>query len=114
MDAGPDRVLNLRATVRAEDSGEHEGVEGGMEMVQRCRLDDSLGARMVGGRERGVEEARLGSRKLQSGLADRAKPESGARRRVWPRAHPAHASGHAPRELFDRLVAHGCEERIAV
>jgi hypothetical protein len=33
---------------------------------------------------------------------------------VRPRAHVAHAIGHASRELSDRLVADGRQERVAV
>jgi hypothetical protein len=103
MDAGPDRVLDVRPTARGEDSSADEIVEGRLQMVQRCRLVGFLTRTIVGGRrERGVEEAWFGSRELQVGLANRPEAESGAGRRVWPGAHLAHASGHAARELSPR------------
>src|SRR3954451_18326475 len=70
VDAGPDRVLEVRATVRGEESGANEVVESRLQMAQRCRLVGLRTGRMVGGRERSVEQARLGSRELEIGLSD--------------------------------------------
>ena len=69
---------------------------------------------MVGGRERSVEEAWLGARELEVGLADRPEPQPGACRRVRARAYLAYAIGHASSELSDRLVTDGREERGTV
>src|SRR4051794_22388667 len=70
--------------------------------------------RMVGGRKCGVEEAWLGARELEVGVADRSEPKPGACRRVRPRPYLAYAIGHARSELSDCLVADGREERVTV
>ena len=97
----------------AEDSGSDEVVEGRLQKVERSRLVGS-GPRVIGGRERGVEEAWFGAGELEIGMADRPEPESGACRCVRPRADLAHAVGHASRELADRLVTDRREEGVAV
>jgi hypothetical protein len=115
MDASPRGVLNVRAASGRQDSGVDEVVEGGSQIVERSGCVGSLiGRGMLGGRERGLEEAWLLTREREIGLADRAKPEPGACRRVWPRTYLAYAIGHSLRELADRFVADGREERVTV
>ena len=114
MDAGPDRILEVRATSGPDGSGTDEVVEAGLQKLERRRLVGFLTAGVVGDCERGVEQAWFGACELEIGLTDRSQPESGTRRRVRPWTHLAHASGHASRELSDRLVADGRKERVAV
>src|SRR5690242_19818048 len=114
MDTGPYRVLDVRATGGPEDSGVDEVVEGRLQQAERRPLIGVRASGVIGDREGGVEEARLGAGELEIGLADRSKALSGARRCVGPRADLAHAVGHTPREVSDRLVADRREEAIAV
>jgi hypothetical protein len=53
MDAGPDRVLDVRATSGPEDSGADEVVEAGLQELERRRLGGFWTAGVVGDRERG-------------------------------------------------------------
>ena len=114
MNAGPDRVLDVRATSGPEDSGTDQVVEAGLQKLKRRGLVDFRIAGVVGDRERGVEQARFGAREFEVGSPDRSEPESGTRRRVRPWTHLAHAIGHASGQLSDRLVADGRQERVAV
>src|SRR5919197_5966813 len=98
MNAGPDRVLDVRATSGPEDSGADEVVEAGLQKLERRSLAGFRTAGVVGHCERGVEEAWFRACELEIGLADRSEPESGTGRRVRPRTHLAHAVGHASRE----------------
>ena len=69
---------------------------------------------VVSRRECGVEEARLCAGEVKVGFADGPEPESRAYRCPRSRAHLTHPVGHALSELFDRGVANGRQERVAV
>ena len=56
MDAGPDRVLDVRATSGPEDSGTDEVVEARLQEVERRRLVGLRTSRVIGECESGVEE----------------------------------------------------------
>ena len=115
MDGGPRGVLDGRAAGGGQESGVDKILEGGPQIVERSGCVGSwIGRWMLGGRERGLEEARLFPREREIGLANRAKPEPGARRRLRPRTYLAHPIGHPLRELADCFVADGREERVTV
>ena len=112
MDAGPDRVLDVRAASGHLDSGFDEVVEGRLQMVERSWL--VTGRMLVRGRECGVEETGFLACEREIRLADGPEPESRAGRRVRPRAYVAHAARHALSEIADRPVTDGSEEGVAV
>jgi tetracycline repressor-like protein len=92
MDAGPDRVLDVRAASGPEDSGIDEVVEARLQKVQRRRLVGFQTSRVIGECERGVKEAWFGAGELEIGMADRSEPERGACRCVRPCADLAHTT----------------------
>ena len=69
---------------------------------------------MVGGCERGVEEAWFRAGELEVGGADGLESESRACRCVRPCTYLAHAAAHAVSENLERLVSDRREEGITV
>src|SRR5258707_13741062 len=107
--------LDIGATGGLQKSNLDELVQGGPEIVEWDRLRVAAGERVVVGRgEGGVEETRLTSSELEIRLADRAHPAACAGWSARSRAHSAHPSGHALRQLSHRGVADRPQERVAV
>jgi hypothetical protein len=107
--------LDIGAPGGLQKSSLDELVQGGPEIVERNRLRVAASERVVLGRgEGGVEETRLGARELEIRLADRAHPAACAGWSPPSRAHSAHPTGHALRQLSHRGVADRPEERVAV
>ena len=114
VDRGPDRVLDVRSACGVEEPGLDEVIECGPEVPQRSWLIALTAGRVIGCRERGVEQARLGTGEFEICLADGADSKSRAGRRVRTGPHFVHPVGHALRELADRFILYGSKEGVAV
>jgi hypothetical protein len=74
VNGSPGGVFDVRAARWVQQSSGDEVVEGRFEVVERPRLVVYAPRRVLGCRERGVEEARLRAGEIKVGDADGPKP----------------------------------------